>query len=560
MVLVPLSACLSISVAARAQSTRSVSAPVSPSALSIEQRRAGTRTPPTIVEAFNGLGVGFVGPQGTATTRNPSDNSLAVGRDHIMQTVNSRLAIFTKQGARYRTSGTPLYGPMPTNTVFRGFGGACERRNSGDAVVRYDQLADRWLIVMPVFAREPRRAIEPPTPRNGEPPALSMIGREGQPGAAVTLYTPPADASATAPTPAVAAAPRTTAPADSGSYAMCYAISATRDPLGAYYRYEFVRPLFPDYPRPAVWPDGYYVPTSTSDDLIQRHACVVDRARMLRGESATEQCVVMDGVNFLNNVDLDGRQLPPPGAPNIMLATGGAQLNTQLADDGIYAWSFHVDWDDPSRTHIDGPSKIAVAPYEYLCGGQLTSCVPQPGTDRKLDAQGDKLMARVVYRRSGARESIVAVHSVNTSRGGGGVRWYEFRINANDPARRLTLHQQGTYAIDSAFRWMASPAMDARGNIGIGYSFGSATQFAGQRFAGRRATDPLGTLSRERTLVDGRAAQTTTLRWQDYTQTAVDPVDDCTVWYVGDYLRETATSYSTRIGAFRMAGCRGAAG
>ena len=62
---------------------------------------------------------------------------------------------------------------------------------------------------------------------------------------------------------------------------MCYAVSVTSDPLGEYYRYEFLRPLFPDYPRPAVWPDGYYVPTSTSDDFIQKHTCAVDRARML---------------------------------------------------------------------------------------------------------------------------------------------------------------------------------------------------------------------------------------------------------------------------------------
>ena len=92
---------------------------------------------------------------------------------------------------------------------------------------------------------------------------------------------------------------------------MCYAVSASSDPLGAYYRYEFLRPLFPDYPRPAVWPDGYYLPTSTGDDVIQKHACVADRTRMLKGEPATEQCVVIDGVNFLNNADLDGKRLPP---------------------------------------------------------------------------------------------------------------------------------------------------------------------------------------------------------------------------------------------------------
>ncbi len=49
---------------------------------------------------------------------------------------------------------------------------------------------------------------------------------------------------------------------------MCYAVSQASDPLGPYYRYEFRRQLFPDYPRPAVWPDGYYIPTSTSDNLL----------------------------------------------------------------------------------------------------------------------------------------------------------------------------------------------------------------------------------------------------------------------------------------------------
>jgi hypothetical protein len=103
---------------------------------------------------------------------------------------------------------------------------------------------------------------------------------------------------------------------------------------------------------------------------------------------------------------------------------------------------------------------------------------------------------------------------------------------------------------------MASAAMDKSGNIGIGYSFGDASNFVGQRFAGRRPADPLGQLTtQEEVLVRGEAAQTTTLRWQDYTQTAVDPSDDCTIWYVGDYLKKDASSYSTRIGAFRFPGC-----
>ena len=325
--------------------------------------------------------------------------------------------------------------------------------------------------------------------------------------------------------------------------------------MGSYYRYEFLRPLFPDYPRPAVWPDGYYVPTSTGDEVIEKHACVVERNAMIAGRPAREQCFVINDVNFLNNADLDGTQLPPRGAPNVMMAAGGTQLENVFEDDVILAWKFHTNWDDSSKSRLEGPMRIPVAPYRYLCDGQLTNCVPQPGTDRRLDAQGDKIMSRLVYRRRGNAESIVAVHSVNTSAGGGGVRWYEFRL---DRSRALSVHQQGTYAPEGLFRWMASPAMDRFGNIAIGYSFGGTPHFAGQRFAGRLADDPPGQLTlAETVLVEGEAAQTSTLRWEDYTQTAVDPSDDCTIWYVGDYLKKGSTSYSSRIGAFRLPGCGG---
>ncbi len=397
-----------------------------PGSRSVEQTTLGARQPATAVASFDGLGVGFSGPQGSASGRNPSDNSLAVGPDHVVQIVNTRMAIFTKRGARFDTTGRVLYGPVPTNNVFRGFGGPCEERNNGDAVVRYDQLANRWLIVMPIFSRGPARPDQPVPRRAGDPAARSEAGRPGQPGAATRLYEPPPPPPESAGTGRAGRGRGEAQP--QGTYSMCYAVSVGADPFGPYYRYEFVRPLFPDYPRPAVWPDGYYLPTSTGDDVIQKHACVADRARMLRGVAASEQCLVIDGVNFLNNADLDGTALPPAGAPNIIMAAGGTQLHRVFEDSVLYAWTFHVDWSDPRRTRVEGPVTIPVAPYHYLCDGQLSSCVPQPGTDRRLDAQGDKIMARLVYRRVGGHESLVAVHSVNTSAGAGGVRWYEFRL------------------------------------------------------------------------------------------------------------------------------------
>src|SRR5438876_4126062 len=317
---------------------------------SIEQTMQGNRPPATLVTSFDGLGVGLQGPHGRWEARNPSDNSLAVGRDYVFQVVNTRMAIFRKNGEI-------VYGPVPTNTLFKGFGGACEARNNGDAVVRYDQLAERWLIVMPIFSRIGPDEFPGDTGLVSAKPVpaeqLRKTSEASRPGAATALPANP---------------PQPPSPPERGQrppekkegvWAMCYAVSTGPDPLATYYRYAFERRLFPDYPRPAVWTDGYYTPTSTGDDVIQKHTCIADRTKMLAGQPATEQCIVIDGVNFLNNADIDGRKLPPSGAPNIMMATGGTQLKKIFDDDGIYFWKVHVDWNTPANTVASGPVKIA---------------------------------------------------------------------------------------------------------------------------------------------------------------------------------------------------------
>ena len=88
------------------------------------------------------------------------DISLAVGPDHIFEILDGNMAVFTKKGKKFSTTGKLLYGAVPNHTVFAGFGVRCGVSNNSDSVVRYDQLADRWLIVVPVFA-PPRPARMP---------------------------------------------------------------------------------------------------------------------------------------------------------------------------------------------------------------------------------------------------------------------------------------------------------------------------------------------------------------------------------------------------------------
>ena len=417
-------------------------------AAAIEQTTQGKRPPIPLVDGFDALGEGFSGREfpgantgdSSGAGRGGIDISLAVGPDHVFEILNGNMAVFSKKGKKYSETGKLLYGAVPNNTVFAGFGVRCGVSNNSDSVVRYDQLADRWLIVVPVFTRPPD---------NPE-----------------------------------------------GPYAMCYAVSATSDPLGPYYRYEFQRPLFPDYPRPAIWPDGYYNP-----DQHERQSaagCDHAEARLHRGpqqdaaRAAGNRAVRGDRRRCVHAERRRGRQacFRRAGAPNIMMSTGGTQLHEDLRGRR------HLFLQGPCRLERpveDRPCrrrrKIAVAPYHYLCDGQLSNCVSQPGTERRLDSQGDKLMQRLVYRNFGDHESILAEHSVATA--AQAAECAGTSSASTSSAIRCCI-QQATYAPDRMYRWLGSMAMDRKGNIGIGYSFGGGPNYPGQRFAARLAKDPQG--------------------------------------------------------------------
>ena len=166
-------------------------------------------------------------------------------------------------------------------------------------------------------------------------------------------------------------------------------------------------------------------------------------------------------------------------------------------------------------------------------------------------------MTRLAYRNFGDHESLVVNHSVATGAfnlGPVGVRWYELR----NPAGTPNVYQQGTYAPDSTNRWMGSIAMDQAGNIGLGYSASSSSVRPSLRYTGHLTTDPLGVMGQgEGSLQAGSGSQLPNLgRWGDYSSITIDPSDDCTFWYAGEYLKTDGTwNWSTRIGSFRFPGC-----
>lgn len=105
---------------------------------------------PATTKNLEGVGQGFVGPQGTHTVNvAPPDTNGDIGPSHYVQIVNLSFAVFNK------FSGAVLYGPVAINTLWSGFGGQCQTSNSGDPTVIYDQFNDRWIISQFAVSAQP---------------------------------------------------------------------------------------------------------------------------------------------------------------------------------------------------------------------------------------------------------------------------------------------------------------------------------------------------------------------------------------------------------------------
>ena len=224
--------------------------------------------------SFNGVGNGFSGPQGTFSVSSaPPDTTGAVGPNNYVQVVNSSLAIFDK-------SGTVLYGPVQTNTLWAGFGGGCQTNNDGDGGVQWDPMVNRWIIHQ-----------------------FSV----------------------------------TTTP-----YLECVAVSQTPDPMGAYNRYSFSYGTgFPDYPKLGVWSDAYYMTFNmfAGSTFTGGKVCAYDKASMLAGTAATQQCFdAGSSIGGMLAANVDGMTPPPTGESETVLALGAA-ANTLAAYQFHVDWA-----------------------------------------------------------------------------------------------------------------------------------------------------------------------------------------------------------------------------
>jgi len=451
---------------------------------------SGSQTIFAPVAGSNVLGVGNGFP-GFTVQYAPPDTVGAVGATQFVQVVNTGMAVFDK------ATKNKVLGPVPTSSLWAGFGGGCQTNNDGDATVVYDKAANRWVVSQ------------------------------------FSVSTTP--------------------------YLQCVAVSQTSDATGAWNRYAFSygNSAFPDYPKTGVWPDGYY----TTFNIFNNGStwggaklCAYDRTAMLSGAPATQQCFQLStAYGGVLPADLDGVTAPPAGAPNYMLNFGSNSLNLWKFHVN---WTTPASSTLTGPTSIP----VAAFAAACNGGACIPQSGVNQKLDSLADRLMYRLAYRN-FTGTGAHESLVVTHSVNPNgssknpkQQSAAVRWYEIR----NPGGTPTVFQQSTFAPDASFRWMGSIAMDKQGNAALGYSVSSSTLKPSVRYTGRLATDPLNTMQAETTIIAGGGSQTGSnlSRWGDYSAMTVDPVDDCTFWYTTEYLTANgAFNWSTRIGSFKFSGC-----
>jgi hypothetical protein len=464
----------------------------------LQSATSGSPDPSSFGFNFQGVGNGVYG---YTTNYAPPDTNGAVGTYQYVQWVNVDFAVWNKSTLTSTVDQpTPFYGPVPANTIWSGFGGSCQNNNGGDPIVQFDKINKRWIMMQIQY---------------------SGFGGGG------------------------------------GNY-LCIAVSNGDDWSSsnfAFNRYAFKFNALTDYPKMGVWNDGYYVTFNAFKGFgtfAGPVVCAFNGATMRAGGGTTPQCVTLSTSYFslLPGDTGSASQAPVAGEPEYLVSMGNNALLT---------WRFHVDWNNSANSLLTGPQNATTASsiaFQTACGGG--TCIPQSGTTQQLDSLGDRLMYRLAYRNFGAAESLVVNHSVQAySTGATGVRWYELRNAPSTNYRTPTapsVYQAGTYApSDGNYRWMGSVAMDAAGNIAVGYSVSSSSMHPSIYVASRCAADTLGQLRPESRMQLGGGSQNGSLsRWGDYSGMSIDPSDG-SLWFTTEYLTSDGSfNWHTRIGKFTI--------
>ncbi len=409
----------------------------------------------------------------------PPDTHGDVNENYYMQCTNGHSVIKNK-------SGTTVQGPFPTSDFWQGSG--YDDLNNGDAVILWDEDAQRWFVTQ--------------------------------------FYLP-----------------------SSGDQYLLIAVSQTADPTGSYYQYAFPYTYMPDYPKWAVWPDAYYVGANAFDQNNNYaykgvYVTAFERSKMITGDPNANSVTFGPNASLWSVFPADADVFPSTGTSCPFMSD---QVDYTSGNNEVYIYDFHVDWNNTGNSTFGLSQTLTVSDYSMFNSDGAQ--VPQPGVSQKLDLLHSRIMYRPYYRHFSDHESLLMTRTVKDG-SVAAVRWYEFRntgaswslyqegtYNPGDGLWRwmpsIAMNENGDIA------------------IGYSVSDGSS-KYPSIRCVARYDNDPLGVMStNEAEFFTGSASQDGVSRWGDYSMMSVDPSDNTSFWFTTEY-SSGGWDWKTRITHFEL--------
>jgi hypothetical protein len=423
----------------------------------------------------------------------PADPNGEVGLNHYIQTVNCSFAVWDK-------SGDLLFGPVHYKTIWASFPGPWNNYNWSDPVIKYDHMADRWVIVSMSFN--------------------------------YTFY-----------------------------YTMV-AVSETPDPMGAYYCYAYYYGNdMNDYPKLSIWPDGYYLTynfwDSQDETFMYSLAGAADREAMLNGEATATMIEIEvpnsdEGDFFPLPADCRGAEVPD--SEPCYIATLGSHDPGNFWQFSLDIYAFNTDWEVPSNSTLECIYQFDIGEFEPITA--FEGAAPQMGSEFTVNTIPIYLMYPLTYRALPGYEAMTLCHTawdgeINY------IKWYELRKDSED----WYIYQTGNYAPGDEHYFMGSISINGNGDIALGYSISSEDMYPSIHLTGRRAEDEPGEMTLEPlelyqglNYANNYQSEFEQNRWGDYSSMMVDPEDDTTFWYTNMYTLATTGigNWATRIFSFNM--------
>jgi len=270
----------------------------------------------------------------------PPDTQGDVNANYYMQCVNNHTIIKDRNG-------NTVVAAFPTSNFWQGT--QFDDRNDGDAVILWDENAQRWLVTQ--------------------------------------FYIP-----------------------SSGDQYLLIAVSKTADPTGQYYQYGFnYQSNMPDYPKWAIWPDAYYMGANAFESGSFKGSVVTafERDKILQGDPNARLVSFGPDSNLWSVFPADADAFPAVGTPCPFIAD---EVNSTSGNNEVYIYNFHVDWNNVNNSTFSRVSDLTVASYGLFSSNTE---VPQPGTSQKLDLLQYRVMYRPYFRHFSDHESLVMTRTVD---------------------------------------------------------------------------------------------------------------------------------------------------